>query len=44
MFDVERGILTAKIVERQKDKNTDEWKYFVKRHTVHDMNVFVVRD
>jgi hypothetical protein len=27
IFDVERGILTGKIVERQKDKDTAEWKY-----------------
>jgi Domain of unknown function (DUF4258) len=42
IFDVERGILTGIIVERQKDKKTGEWKYLVKGHTVHDMNVFVV--
>lgn len=27
IYDVERGILTGKIVERQKDKVTTEWKY-----------------
>jgi hypothetical protein len=27
IFDVERGILTGKILERQKDKITAEWKY-----------------
>lgn len=27
IFDVERGILTGKILERQKDKATAEWKY-----------------
>lgn len=27
IFDVERCILTGKIVERQKDKVTAEWKY-----------------
>lgn len=29
IFDVERCILTGKILERQKDKNTAEWKYRV---------------
>ncbi len=42
IFDVERGILTGIIVERQKDKKTGEWKYLVKGHTVYDMNIFVV--
>lgn len=42
IFDVERGILTGKIVERQKDKNTGEWKYLVKGNTVYDMNVLIV--
>jgi hypothetical protein len=27
IYDVENGILTAKIVERQRDKDTAEWKY-----------------
>lgn len=27
IFDVERCILTGKILERQKDKDTAEWKY-----------------
>jgi U3 small nucleolar ribonucleoprotein component len=27
IFDIERVVLTGKIVERQKDKNTKEWKY-----------------
>ncbi len=42
IFDVERGILTGIIVERQKDKKRGEWKYLVKGHTVYDMNIFVV--
>ena len=28
IFDVERGILTGKIIERQKDSVTEDWKYF----------------
>lgn len=42
IFDVERGILTGKIIERQKDKKTGEWKYLIKGHTVYAMNVFVL--
>ena len=30
IFDVECGILTGEIVERQKDAQTGEWKYLVK--------------
>ncbi len=30
IFDVENCILTGEIIERQKDKNTGEWKYVVK--------------
>ena len=30
IFDVERGILTGEIVERQKDTKTGEWKYLIK--------------
>jgi hypothetical protein len=29
IFDVERGILTGKIIERQKDHNLGDWKYLV---------------
>jgi hypothetical protein len=29
IFDVENCILTGEIIERQKDKNTNEWKYIV---------------
>ena len=30
IFDVESAILSGKIVERQKDQSTGEWKYLVK--------------
>jgi hypothetical protein len=36
IFDVERGILTGKIIERQKDHNMGEWKYLVEGQTVND--------
>ena len=29
IFDIERVVLTGKIIERQKDQNTKEWKYIV---------------
>ena len=34
IYDVERGILTGKILERQKDKVTAEWKYRIRGETV----------
>lgn len=30
IYDVERGILTGQILERQKDRETGEWKYRVR--------------
>lgn len=30
IFDVERAILTGDIIERQKDRETGEWKYLVR--------------
>ena len=34
IFDVEHGILTGAIVERQKDRDTGEWKYLVQGRTL----------
>ena len=34
IFDVERVVLTGQIIERQKDKNTKEWKYVVEGETI----------
>jgi len=42
IFDVERGLLTGEIVERQKDSNTGEWKYLVKGETVASDRIMVV--
>lgn len=42
IFDVERGILTGKIIERQKDHVTGEWKYLVKGQTLIGSQVVVV--
>ncbi len=30
IFDIERIVLTGKIIERQKDQITEEWKFLVK--------------
>ena len=42
IFDIERGILTGEIVERQKDAQTGEWKYLAKGHTVTSEDIVVV--
>jgi hypothetical protein len=42
IFDVERGILTGEIVERQKEAETGEWKYLVKGQTVAGGEIVVV--
>ena len=34
IFDVEQGMLTGKILERQKDRATGEWKYRIRGRTV----------
>lgn len=33
IFDIEHAVVTGKIVERQKDPDTGEWKYIVKGQT-----------
>ncbi len=42
IFDVERGILTGEITERQKDRETGEWKYVVVGQTVAGREIGVV--
>jgi len=42
IFDVERGILTGRIIERQKDRVTAEWKYLVKGQTIAGDPIIVV--
>ena len=42
IFDVERGVLTGKIVERQKDHVTEEWKYLIEGQTIAGDPVVVV--
>ncbi len=42
IFDIEHGILTGEIVDRQKDVKTGEWKYLVKGQTVAGDEIIVV--
>lgn len=42
IYDVERGVLTGEIIERQKDKETPEWKYRIKGETIKGDNVEVI--
>jgi len=42
VYDVERGILTGEILERQKDRVTAEWKYRIRGETVEGNEVEVV--
>lgn len=42
IFDVERVILTGEILERQKDRDTGEWKYLVKGETLGGNEAVVV--
>ena len=42
IFDVESGVLTGNIRERQKDQNTDEWKYLIEGQTLSGDSIVVV--
>jgi hypothetical protein len=42
IFDVESGILTGTIIERQRDRARQEWKYLVQGETVAGNQVIVV--
>ena len=42
IFDVERGILTGRISERQKDYSTAEWKYLIEGYSIAGDPVVVV--
>jgi hypothetical protein len=42
IYDVENGILNGKILERQKDKLTTEWKYCVRGETFKRDNVELI--
>jgi uncharacterized DUF497 family protein len=42
IFDVENCVLTGEIVERQKDRETGEWKYLSAGKTLDDTGIVVV--
>jgi hypothetical protein len=42
IYDVEHGLLTGKILERQRDKTTAEWKYRVRGETFKSDNVEMI--
>jgi len=42
IYDVERGIFSGDILERQKDRQTDEWKYRVRGETFDDREVEIL--
>ena len=42
IFDIENSILTGRIVERQKDHDTGEWKYLIQGRTLADAEIVVV--
>jgi len=39
IFDIENAILTGEIVERQKDGETDEWKYIFASQPIDDETI-----
>lgn len=42
IFDVEQVFLTGQIIERQRDKETNEWKYLVKGQSITGDEIVVV--
>ena len=42
IFDVERAVLTGKIIARQEDHETSEWKYIISGETIHGFLLIVV--
>ena len=42
VFDVERCILTGEIIERQKDRDTEEWKYVIEGQSIAGDKVGIV--
>jgi hypothetical protein len=41
-YDVERGVLTGEIVERQKDRETGDWKYVTHGRTIMGLEIAIV--
>lgn len=42
ILDVERGVLTGEILERQSDRATGEWKYVLRGQTVSAQEIALV--
>ena len=42
IFDAERGILNGEILERQKDRETAEWKYRIRGKTISNDNIEII--
>ncbi|MCB7130015.1 MAG: DUF4258 domain-containing protein [Candidatus Brocadiales bacterium] len=42
IFDIEQGILTGKIIERQKDRVTEEWTYLIEGQTIAGDRIVIV--
>lgn len=42
IFDIENGILTGSIVERQKDELTAEWKYLILGKSLDERDIIIV--
>ena len=42
ILDIEQVILTGQIIERQRDRNTGDWKYLINGQTDDSLNVIVV--
>jgi hypothetical protein len=42
VFDVERGLLTGEIIERQKDSQSAEWKYQIKGSTFSNREIEII--
>jgi hypothetical protein len=42
IFDIEQAILTGRIIERQKDSETGEWKYLIRGKSLEDREVVAV--
>ena len=42
IFDVENAVLTGRIIERQRDRITREWKYLLRGQTLSETSVIVV--
>ena len=42
IFDIERCILTGEIIERQKDRDTEEWKYVIEGQSIAGDKVGIV--